>query len=207
MRRKNDALQEEILACAKRLAASEGMDAINMRRIAQEAGIATGTLYNYYASKEEILLAMADEFWRATLEELDAAVTTPHFVDAMREIFGLLTGRMNDFRAGLLGSIRASGSGRVAEGKRRERAMQSAIRDAILRRLKADASIPAVVWTGAFTQEAFAAFAFAHLLMLLGGQPGDAAFFLELLSRTLYPTNDNKKENHEHGTGTAGNNL
>lgn len=53
--------KELILQKTKALLLEKGLEAINMRTVAREAGIASGTLYNYVSSKEmlinEVLLA------------------------------------------------------------------------------------------------------------------------------------------------------
>ncbi len=51
--------QSEILAAAARVFAEKSYAQATTREIAAEADIAEGTLYNYFASKREILLAIA----------------------------------------------------------------------------------------------------------------------------------------------------
>ena len=51
------AMQERILATADRLFNGEGIRAVGVDRIAAEIGISKRTLYNYYACKEELVLA------------------------------------------------------------------------------------------------------------------------------------------------------
>jgi AcrR family transcriptional regulator len=68
------ATRQEILTAARRLFASQGYEATTTRDISRTAGIAAGTLFNYFPTKEAIVgclvdeaLAKADEeFWVAT---------------------------------------------------------------------------------------------------------------------------------------------
>jgi TetR/AcrR family transcriptional regulator, cholesterol catabolism regulator len=46
-----------VIAAAMTLAAKGGYDAVQMRAVAQEADVALGTLYRYFSSKDELLLA------------------------------------------------------------------------------------------------------------------------------------------------------
>lgn len=71
-----EATRQEILAAARRLFASHGFEATTTRDISREAGIAAGTLFNYFPSKEAIVgclaqeaLAKADDAYRRTGEE------------------------------------------------------------------------------------------------------------------------------------------
>ncbi len=47
--------QEAIVAAAMRIIDSEGLDAVSMRRVAQELGTGAASLYAYVASKDELL--------------------------------------------------------------------------------------------------------------------------------------------------------
>lgn len=51
----------EILACAARVFAERGYPGTDMQAVADAAGVAKGTLYLYFASKEELFLAATDE--------------------------------------------------------------------------------------------------------------------------------------------------
>ena len=70
MRRKDDTLRDTLLEYARELADSEGLEAVNIRSIAGKAGVAAGTVYNYFAGKDEILLALTEEYWKKTLSEI-----------------------------------------------------------------------------------------------------------------------------------------
>jgi len=51
--------REAIFEAAARILEREGRAALNTNRIAERAGVSIGTLYQYFANKEEILIAMA----------------------------------------------------------------------------------------------------------------------------------------------------
>lgn len=48
--------REELAAAVWRLAAHEGLEAVTVRRVADEAGWSTGALVHYFSDKEELLL-------------------------------------------------------------------------------------------------------------------------------------------------------
>lgn len=50
-----------IAATALRLFTSEGYHTTSISKIAKEAGVAIGLLYNYYAGKEDLLISIIDE--------------------------------------------------------------------------------------------------------------------------------------------------
>jgi AcrR family transcriptional regulator len=68
-----------ILTVARRLFAEHGFDATTTRHIAVAAGIANGTLFNYFPTKEAIILCLASEASAEAIAEsrgrADAATT------------------------------------------------------------------------------------------------------------------------------------
>jgi AcrR family transcriptional regulator len=55
------ATRQRILEAARQLFATSGFEACTTRQIADAAGIATGTLFNYFATKEAVLASLAAE--------------------------------------------------------------------------------------------------------------------------------------------------
>ena len=55
------ATRQRILEAARQLFAAKGFEASTTRDIADAAGIASGTLFNYFAAKEVILSSLAVE--------------------------------------------------------------------------------------------------------------------------------------------------
>lgn len=56
------ARREEILASARRVFAGQGFRGTTIADIADEAGIALGTIYLYFSSKEEVFAALSEQF-------------------------------------------------------------------------------------------------------------------------------------------------
>ena len=85
---KKQQTKEAIIAAARRLFAEKGFEATRTREIAQAAGIATGTLFNYAATKNDVVLLL----WKARAGELlttglAAAHTHSDPVDALVAVF------------------------------------------------------------------------------------------------------------------------
>ena len=56
--------KEQILQVCRQIAAEEGLQAVSMRSVAGKCGVALGTLYNYYADKDELLIATVESVWQ-----------------------------------------------------------------------------------------------------------------------------------------------
>lgn len=61
-------LKENILRCAKAALLSRGYGELSIRGVAKECGIAVGTVYNYFPSKEMLAASVILEDWLAALE-------------------------------------------------------------------------------------------------------------------------------------------
>lgn len=182
MRKKDETLCATLLNDARFLADTQGIDAVNIRSLAQRAQVATGTVYNYFSSKNEILLALTDEYWAATLREMETAVHTGPFYDQLQQIFAFLRSRIDCWAGKLMCSL---GRGEPA-GQQHMASAQASLEDALLRRLEQDPAIRPGVWAEGFTKEEFAHFLVLHMTLLLRNKAPDIHFLIALVRRTIY---------------------
>ena len=66
--------REQILEAAETLFYEEGFHATGIDRVVSKAGVVRMTLYNHFASKDDLVLAVLDRRQRRFLDSLDAAV-------------------------------------------------------------------------------------------------------------------------------------
>ena len=182
MRKKDQDIQPALLASARQIACQQGVDAISIRNLAADVGVSVGTVYNYYESKQDVLLALTEEYWQGVLEELQQSVTAERFPDQIAEMTIFLRSRMNDCAEILMKSLHAY----PEPGKERMAAMQSRLKWSLIQRLKQDSAVCSGIWGGAFTQEAFAGFVLQNLLYLLQDKGSDMEPLLEIIRRILY---------------------
>jgi AcrR family transcriptional regulator len=78
--REKQELRRHILLAARKIALDEGWQSVTIRKIADQVEYSPAAIYEYFESKEAILLALLDEGFRALLAELEnlrAADTPP----------------------------------------------------------------------------------------------------------------------------------
>jgi AcrR family transcriptional regulator len=78
--REKQELRRQILRAARQIAVDDGWQAVTIRKIADQVEYSPAAIYEYFESKEAILLALMDEGFRALLAELEdlrAADTHP----------------------------------------------------------------------------------------------------------------------------------
>lgn len=64
-------VKEDILAVTRQLIKNTGYSDLNIRKIASECGVATGTVYNYYSSKNQIIGEILLNEWNLMLRRID----------------------------------------------------------------------------------------------------------------------------------------
>jgi len=67
----------EILAAARKLLEQRGPEAMTMEEIAAAAGVAKGTLYLYFESKDELILALITQVGENILQDVGASLQAP----------------------------------------------------------------------------------------------------------------------------------
>jgi AcrR family transcriptional regulator len=70
-----DARRDHILAAARRCFMRDGFHATSMQDLFAEAGLSSGAVYRYFASKDEMILAIAEENSREVLAMMRAAAS------------------------------------------------------------------------------------------------------------------------------------
>ncbi len=84
---RDDNRRKEIVQAAKKCVADKGFHAASVARIAKEAGINVGQLYRYFASKEEIALAIAEDvFCRSVAKMSDSGFLNGFFKGDKQDI-------------------------------------------------------------------------------------------------------------------------
>ncbi|MCX8475360.1 MAG: TetR/AcrR family transcriptional regulator [Sphingomonas sp.] len=84
---KHDQKRREILAAAERCFARSGFQGASISEIRAAAGISSGHLYHYFASKEEIVKEIAELRLKAGIEAMEAILTGPDPLAAFLQHF------------------------------------------------------------------------------------------------------------------------
>ena len=177
--------KEEILQACRQLAAEEGLQAISMRSVAGRCGVALGTLYNYYADKDELLIATVESVWQDIFHPMGrcpAGMSFPAYVTGLYDC----ARRGSEAYPGFL----TAHSIAIAHARRGE--AQSVMerqfvhmRAGLLAALRADPAANRAALTPPLTEEALADMTLDSILLLLVKQAEDCAALAEILRRLL----------------------
>lgn len=182
MRKKDDTLRGALLDLAREIADADGIEAINIRTLAKKAGVATGTVYNYFTSKDEILLAITEEYWEKTFVEMRTVISSGSFCEQLQEIYIFLKAQIQTSAGKLMGSL----GNMEAEGYARMTSMQSELESTLIQRMEQDKAIRRDIWNETFTKEQFVRFLMMNLMMMLKAQASDITFLITIIRRSIY---------------------
>lgn len=94
--RSKAAFRTAILGAAETVFAREGFSAAKMADIAAEAGVAAGTLYNYFGSKNEIFNSILASGVTELSGRVERAATEPDPVERLRRVMGVSLEFLNE---------------------------------------------------------------------------------------------------------------
>jgi len=91
--------QEIILEHALGILEEQGYDSLNMRNIARSCGIATGTIYNYFPTKRDLLVQMMSNYWEQQYQIIDTIISSDNglFIK-LEKVFAMMEGFVHYFK-------------------------------------------------------------------------------------------------------------
>ena len=178
--------KEAIMQVCRRIVAEKGLKALNMRLVADECHIALGTLYNYYADKDELVLATVESVWRDIFHADQQCVTDVSFSDYVADLYARIRKGAQVYPNFLTGHSISIAASKRGEAKSVMEHTFAHMKTGMLEVLGAERSVQGNTFTSSFSQEKFVAFVLDHMLVLLvQGQP-DCAVLQEVICRVIY---------------------
>jgi TetR/AcrR family transcriptional regulator, repressor for uid operon len=118
-----DDRRKQILAAAERCFARHGFHQTSMQEVCKEAELSPGSVYRYFRSKDDIIVAMATEHRAATQAQFAQALALPNALEALVLVASQVLQQINDPACAPLHfecTAEAMRNPRVAEVVRRE---------------------------------------------------------------------------------------
>ena len=179
--------KEKLLLAAKELAKTEGLSALQMRSLASSAGVAVGSVYNYFPNKNALLTVVVASIWFDMFHN-DTTENTRNmgFCDAVSHLF-------SQIQKGIAAYPDFFAAHRVIfEESEKENALKlrestfSHMEKNLLGCLETDPRIRPDAFDGSLTQKALVSFTFTHLLALWNSGAKDCDTLITILSKLLY---------------------
>lgn len=165
--------KEEILNTAMEIALEEGIEAVNIRKLATKCGMAVGSMYNYYKSKEELFAELSEHFWNKILENQERLYRQGmDFTTFLQQYFAYLYGKLNSYDSKWYEMM-----------NERVKSETLMLFKAVL---KEDERVNQYIWNMELNQDVFCEYVFVNVIALLRSGENNCRFFVFLLEKLLY---------------------
>lgn len=178
--------RDAILEASRGLLRERGWSALNMRSVAAECGVAVGSLYNYFPSKTELVMATVESVWQELFQVPECFGTEEQFCRCAAWLYhSMQTG--NETYPGFL-TLHAMGftTGGKLEGRRMMERTQAKLREDMCKVLLQDEQVRSDVFDERLTPEGFVELVFSILLSALLRGEQNCEQQLEMIRRVLY---------------------
>ena len=178
--------EAQILKCCREIVAAEGLSALNMRHVAEKCGVALGSLYHYFPSKDDMITATVESVWQDIFrmdEKFPAGLSFPAYVQRLFECARTGAGAYPNFS---MAHSMGFASAAKDRGRRTMERCFSEIRAGMLRALQGDKKVRPDAFSPGFTQEAFVGFVFSAFLSSFVQEQEDCRTLAEIIRRALY---------------------
>lgn len=178
--------KEAIVAVCVDLAAQSGLQALNMRSVAEKCHVSVGSVYNYFPSKADLVAATVQSVWHSIFH-MDSTCRPPaSFCEYVEWIFRMVQAgakaHPNFFTAH---SMSFAGSDK-GKGRQVMEDYFGHMKSGLLAALQNDPCVRSNAFDEQFTQAAFVDFVFSNLLSLLMRGSRSCDMLTEVITRTIY---------------------
>lgn len=182
----NATSKANILKTSRELIQQNGWAGVNIRSVAAACGVSVGCIYNYFASKTELLSATVESIWSDIFHHPEDEVVFQDTLSCVRWMYQQLEDGCQRypgfFTHHALGFVRQD----TADGKQQMQRAWRHILEALCVVLQNDTKIRADAFTEEFTVEKFAEILFSLMLSALVRQDFDPSTVLEIVRRAIY---------------------
>lgn len=179
--------REKILAVCRELVADKGLSAVNMRTVAEHCHVALGSLYYYFPSKDDLLVATIESVWADILKLDDLSSSQMNFAEFITRLTVRIKCGINKYPNFFTSHAMSLSSAGRAKGCESMQRYLTLVRSRMLDILKCDAQIDSEVFTGDFSREQLVDFILASIMAAMSQRNFDYVTLVEVVKRTVYP--------------------
>lgn len=178
--------KESILTTCRKLVSEKGISALNMRTVAKSCNVALGSIYYYFPSKNDLLIAAIESVWEDIfkLNDVDTkSFSFPEFIQRFIHYFQAGIKKYPNFFTIHSISFSTEAQNRAQDSMKHYLAQ---IKDKMLDALKADEKIREDVFSTEFSKSDFIDFVLSNIICLLIQKKQDCTLLIEIIRRTIY---------------------
>ena len=173
--------KEAILEQAMEIAKREGPGGISIRKLAAACKISIGSVYNYYADKEQLTDEVVARFWEQILMDQEKIYRWGMgFTQFLEQYYHLLYGRLSHYDRGWLEEMYLRISNE--EGQDTLTPVRLLLHQVLLE----DKKVNGRIWNMELNEDTFCNYVVINLMALLRAGESNCRFLIFLLEHLLY---------------------
>lgn len=175
-----------ILSSAKEIAAEQGITKINIRSVAKNSGISIGTVYNYFPSKGELLVAVIEDFWEDAFSSIDwQSLKHDDFYSNLEKVYNTLYLYLYKFKENWLEQLALLKAQEKLLGQQKQNEYFKKICNKIITLMDMSKDLNQYPWSNTFSKEKIAEFIFYNMLTMLRKGEEDISFLIDIIKRIM----------------------
>ncbi|QSX07404.1 TetR/AcrR family transcriptional regulator [Sedimentibacter sp. zth1] len=178
--------KEAIITVCRVLAAENGLQSLNMRTVAKKCNVSVGSVYNYFPSKADLIVATIQDVWQHIFHMDKICKKVASFPDYVSWIFESVQSGVAEYPNFFTAHSISFASTEKGKARQVMEGYFIHMKTGLLKALQSDAKVTPSAFSKNFTESDFVDFVFSNLLSLLMKQESSCAMLTEIIKRTIY---------------------
>ena len=179
--KKHYTTKENLLEVCKECAKEKGINGFGMRAVAYSSGLALGTIYNYFADKESMIIETLVSIWK---EFISSIPNTESFIEYLESIINIIDDIEKAYPNFIKNHPRHITDSKVEKAKELMTRELQSIKEQIINALNNDKSIRKNVFNSVLTKESLARFTIKNILSAKNKEDKDV--LLQIVKCAIY---------------------
>lgn len=178
--------KEFIISAGKEIVTESGIQALNMRDIAQRCDISVGSVYNYFPSKEDLGIAIIESIWTEIIHNSKEYHSTLGFTENILFLFKNI--QKGSKRYPSFFRVHPMTLSNMDKNKGREVMHRyfGHMKNGLIKSLDQDPNVREDVFSDKFTKAKFVDFVFSNILTLLMKEEKSCDYLVEIVKCIIY---------------------
>jgi AcrR family transcriptional regulator len=178
--------REAILEKCRDMVAKEGLASVSIRAVAEACSVSVGSIYYYFPSKDELLIATIEHVWQDIFHMEECGGLERPFDETVQSVFNQVREGMKEYPHFFSAhSLSIAGSSRNEARETMEKCLKH-MKKGLLSSLENDPLVKREVFVAPLTMEAFVSFVMDNLLTSLMLQKDDCEVVLSVVRNVAY---------------------
>jgi AcrR family transcriptional regulator len=178
--------QEAILCVGKKIVLEKGMQGLNIRDVARRCGVSVGSIYNYFPTKSDLMVATIESVWKEIMHGYKKCEEQHSFVDSVQSLFLTIQKSSEKYPSFFSAHSMSLATLDKEKGRQSMERHFTHMKQGLLAALYADGEVNENTFSPTFHKEGFIEFVFTNLITLLIQETDSCDFLLEAIRRIIY---------------------